>query len=378
MTYAAPAIGAVHFPSLAAAYTAPSINNIPLSLQPQFLGNLAYGFVAKGFGGNGSASFQVGAKGFASSSFGVGEARIARMATGFKIVVFGTALLPGVYQAAGAKAVKFGAPSAPRIARGFAPVAFGVPSTPLLASGWHAPASFGGASARQSWRHYQAFPWSMFGAPSIAAPLVGSASGWRSAKFGGAIAFQFTTDHAQSAVAKGFPAAAFGVPSVPVLSVVRASGAKHPRFGTSPSASTATFGVISRFGMPRSVLRLPGHGHALAVFGAAAVARGGNAQGARHTFFGLASVARAAYAQGAQQTRFGICAIKRQGDVQQKSSHPTTRFGGPTALRRFNYPASGWSSPGFGVPSCATASNARGAPPASRFGTALVKRTGIC
>ena len=300
----------------------------------------------------GSPSNAPNAVGFSSvANFGTALGGNFQRALGFSSTPFGT---PGVVgaQLPSSPFASFGIGTIPLLAEGWSSTAFGGPDTPLFATG-AIHTVFGDSQIIQFWQHRGPAPATRFGTPYIQQDAVLDATGAPHTRFGRAFAAEVVELEANWVTqAAGFKPVAFGSPSTDESQSVRAFSTRHTVFGV-PTASTAMFGVVARFGLPRvnvglfAVGAVPGTAAGLPRSGTS-----GEAKAVRATQFGAAVGGRACAAQGTLRTQFGVGSVRygfsalasgaQHGRFGTTSAHctyralraaPGTRFGRPSLVR---------------------------------------------
>ena len=348
MSYTPPAGDAAHFSWVGVAtYTAPASYAADIS----WAQGSGYG---SGWGSTafGSPSNAPNAVGFSSvANFGTALGGNFQRALGFSGTSFGAPGAVGA-QLPSSPFTSFGIGTIPLLAEGRSSTAFGGPDTPLFATG-AIHTVFGDSQIIQSWRHLGPAPATRFGTPYIQQDVVLDATGAPHTMFGRASATEAVELEVNWVTqATGFKPVAFGSPSTGEAQSVRAFSTRHTVFGV-PTASTAMFGVVARFGLPRvnvglfAVGAVPGTAAGLPRSGTS-----GEAKAVRATQFGAVVGGRACAAQGTLRTQFGVGSVRygfsalasgvQHGRFGATSAHctyralratPGTRFGRPSLVR---------------------------------------------
>lgn len=347
MSYTPPAGDAAHFSWVGvAAYTAPAGDAADFSWAQG--SGYAAGWNPTAFGTPSNAPNAVG---FKVAPFGSPEGEIFYRAAGIYGTLFGAPGTVGA-QLPSSPFASFGIGTIPLLAEGWSSTAFGGPDTPLFAAG-AIHTVFGDSQIIQSWKHLGPAPATRFGTPYIQQDMALDATGALNTRFGRASATETVELEANWVTqAAGFKPVAFGSPSTGEARSVRAFSTRHTVFGA-PTASTAMFGVVTRFGLPRMNVGL------LAVGAVPGTATGsphsgtsGEARAIRAARFGAAVGGRACVAQGALRTQFGVGSVRygfsalasgvQHGHFGSASAHCAyralratvgTRFGRPSLVR---------------------------------------------
>lgn len=252
-------------------------------------------------------------------------------------------------------------------ASGFVSGAIGTPDLLnkfLDASGFLAP-SFGTPSAAVRFRASSIHPGTMFGTPSTPTNRTQIAEGF------------CTTQFSSDALAL-----AYDPPELDRTFVARWLDAR-PQWGlavaTTSFTGQATGEMGTAFGEPASLQSFRGDASSIApatTFGTPGLAQRQPASGFRHTQFGQpkAEMVLSASSIG-ELTRWGLPA---QWGPHRTTGRVHTRIGHPTALQRFNYPATGWAATQFGTPAAVETHKASMIPPGTQFGTPLLVRSPSC
>lgn len=201
----------------------------------------------------------------------------------------------------------------------------------------------------------------------------------------------------------------FGTPATDSDRTFEASGFTPTLFGT-PSFYAApppnTHQTLQAYGWATTAFGLPYAAHqqfgdatsvTSTIFGTTAALMGQAATGFTSTTFGLPTALFTARPAGFRPTTFGTPSGRYTLAVS--STQPSIRFGTPTTsrsdsylatgtcrtwfghpagFRRFNKPATGFTGTAFGAPTCRQTHRVTMRPPATAFGTPLLKRNLQC
>jgi hypothetical protein len=351
-------------------------------------GHLAAGFTSTQLGTPSAAmGYFLDASGFSSTQFGAPSYTGPHVcqASGFTSTVIP---IPSTLLVASgiAPTTQFGAPRHIPSTVGFSSTQFGTPGTSIsvLASGFTSIA-FGTSTATQRWRAQTLAPTARLGTPSTPTDRTLEASGANTTLFGQPAVFRYLPAITlQTRAAQGFALLRFGLPY---------AGPKTARAGIASGFAPVTLGAPvalhhrseTASGFASTVLGIPAtplvtSGIAPgATFGAAAARETFAVTGARATSFGAASARRIQAATGLHRaTRFGAASCSRGNSYTPWGIDCAGKFGQPTALNRFNYPASGFAPAAFGAPVCTQRHRATMTAPVARFGQAVMKRNPAC
>lgn len=326
---------------------------------------------------------------------------VTKVATGFLATQFGnaTAAFWQIQDATGTLLTNFGTPSNVRTqaATGATPATtFGTPASAMAlgATGFQAFNS-GTATSKIEWQVTQfgtprLFPFhvspgtsvTQFGAP-YATSIKRVTTLGRVTQFGTP-----TSPTNRTLEASGFSTTAFGTafnftaPPPNTYQTQQAYGRATTSFGT-PYAAQQQFGAATgffagSFGTPTALVGQAATGFTSTTFGLATALFAAHPAGFTPTVFGTPSGRYTlAVSPAPPSTRFGTPATVRS-DTYPATGTCRTWFGNPTGFRRFNKPAMGFTGTAFGTPTCRQTHRVTMLPPATAFGTPLLKRNLQC
>lgn len=196
------------------------------------------------------------------------------------------------------------------------------------------------------------------------------------------------TDSDRTFEASGFAPTLFGTPTFYATpppnthQTQQAYGWATTSLGT-PYAAQQQFGDASgfltgAFGTPTTLMVQAAAGLTSTAFGLATFRGTARASGFKATAFGTPSGRYTlSVSPTLPATRFGTPTTVRSNTYLATGTF-RTRFGHPTGFHRFNKQATGFTSTNFGTPTCHKTHRATMMPPATTFGTPLLKRNLQC